>query len=137
VDARQSRTRAQLLRAHRQRQHLHFKTTTQSIDSHFISEQLDQPFFAYQQTNSRCARQRPHTAKAVQERRPIWERGLTLFYLPPYSPHSSTWLKSFGLKYEWLRPHDYLSQFQLTCTQALHCRLVAHHQLLNHKLWLG
>lgn len=54
---------------------------------------------------------RIHTAKAVQACRPIWERrGLTLFYLPPYSPHLNLaeilWRK---LKYEWLRPHDYLS----------------------------
>ena len=51
-----------------------------------------------------------HTAKAIQERRAIWEeRGLSLFYLPPYSPHLNLaevlWRK---LKYEWLRPQDYL-----------------------------
>ena len=52
-----------------------------------------------------------HTAKAVQQRRSVWEqRGLTLFYLPPYSPHLNLaevlWRK---LKYQWLRPQDYLS----------------------------
>ena len=51
-----------------------------------------------------------HTAKAIQERRAIWEeRGLSLFYLPPYSPHLNLaevlWRK---LKYEWLRSQDYL-----------------------------
>ena len=50
-----------------------------------------------------------HSAKQVQERRPIWEdRGLYLFYLPPYSPHLNLaevlWRK---LKAEWLQPVDY------------------------------
>ena len=54
---------------------------------------------------------RVHTAEAVRACRPLWEeRGLTLFYPPPYSPHlnlaETLWRK---LKYEWLRPHDYLS----------------------------
>ena len=39
----------------------------------------------------------------------MWEeRGLFLFYLPPYSPHLNIaevlWRK---LKYEWLQPRDY------------------------------
>jgi len=51
-----------------------------------------------------------HMAKRVQERRPFWqERGLFVFYLPPYSPHLNIaevlWRK---LKYQWLRPQDYL-----------------------------
>ena len=51
-----------------------------------------------------------HSAKQVQERRPIWEeRGLYLFYLPPYSPQLNLaevlWRK---LKAEWLQPRDYL-----------------------------
>ena len=54
---------------------------------------------------------RVHTAEAVRACRSVWEqRGLTLFYLPPYSPHlnlaETLWRK---LKYEWLRPRDYLS----------------------------
>ena len=51
-----------------------------------------------------------HVAKQVQERRPFWqERGLFLFYLPAYSPHLNIaevlWRM---LKYQWLRPQDYL-----------------------------
>ena len=50
-----------------------------------------------------------HTSKPVQERRVFWEeRGLFIFYLPPYSPHlniaETLWRK---LKYEWLQPRDY------------------------------
>jgi transposase len=45
----------------------------------------------------------------VQERRHVWEeRGLFLFYLPPYSPQLNIaevlWRK---LKYEWLQPTHY------------------------------
>ena len=52
-----------------------------------------------------------HSAKQVQQRRPVWEeRGLFLFYLPPYSPHLNLaevlWRK---LKGEWLQPADYLT----------------------------
>lgn len=95
---------------------LHLETTTQSIDSHFISEQLDHLSLRIsKQTVVVLDNAKPHTAKAVQERRPIWERrGLTLFYLPPYSPQLNLaeilWRK---LKYEWLQPHDYLSFQQL------------------------
>jgi transposase len=51
-----------------------------------------------------------HVAMRVQERREFWQqRGLFVFYLPPYSPHLNIaqvlWRK---LKYQWLRPQDYL-----------------------------
>ena len=49
-------------------------------------------------------------AQAVKERKPFWqERGLFVFYLPSYSPHLNIveilWRT---LKYQWLRPQDYL-----------------------------
>lgn len=52
---------------------------------------------------------RVHTSQQVQERRSFWQqRGLFIFYLPPYSPHlnlaETLWRK---LKYEWLQPADY------------------------------
>ena len=89
-----------------------FKTTTQSIDSHFIVDQFERLSMGiHKETVVVLDNAKPHTAQAIQERRPTWEqRGLTLFYLPPYSPHLNRaeilWRK---LKYEWLRPHDYLS----------------------------
>lgn len=90
---------------------LYFETTTQSIDSSFIIEQFEQLSTSItQDTVVVLDNARPHTAKAIQERRPSWQqRGLTLFYLPPYSPHlnlaETLWRK---LKYQWLKPHDYL-----------------------------
>lgn len=52
-----------------------------------------------------------HRNKLVKERRPIWEnRGLFLFFLPPYSPHlniaETLWRI---LKGKWIRPQDYTS----------------------------
>lgn len=91
---------------------LHFETTTRSIDSSFIIEQLDRLSTNLgKETVVVFDNAKPHTAQAVQKCRPIWRRrGLTLFYLPPYSPHlnlaETLWRK---LKYQWLRPQDYLS----------------------------
>jgi transposase len=52
---------------------------------------------------------RVHTSKKIKERLPYWQqRGLYIFYLPPYSPHLNIierlWLE---LKARWLRPQDY------------------------------
>ncbi len=49
--------------------------------------------------------------RKMRQRIPYWEaRGLSVFYLPVYSPHLNIaeilWRK---LKYEWLSPADYLS----------------------------
>lgn len=91
---------------------LHFETITKSIDSSFIIEQFEQLSMAIsKETVVVLDNARPHTAKAVQERRASWQqRGLTLFYLPPYSPQLNLaeilWRK---LKYEWLRSQDYHS----------------------------
>lgn len=89
-----------------------FKTTTKSINSAFILEQLDQLSHRLsKETVVVLDNAKPHTAKLIQERRSIWQqRGLTIFYLPPYSPQLNIaeilWRK---LKYEWLEPQDYLS----------------------------
>ena len=101
-----------------------FKTTTQKITSGFIIEQFEQLSFSIQKTTVLVLdNARVHTSKKIQERRAFWqERGLFLFYLPPYSPHLNLaevlWRK---LKYEWLQPSDYTSSDTLfyTVKQAL------------------
>jgi transposase len=52
-----------------------------------------------------------HRSGIMKEMRPVWEnRGLFLFYLPPYSPHlniaETLWRV---LKGKWIRPQDYVS----------------------------
>lgn len=88
----------------------HFATTQQSIDSAFVVEQLEKVSSSLERmTVVVLDNARVHKSKAVQEQRRVWEeRGLFLFYLPPYSPHLNIaevlWRK---LKYEWLQPRDY------------------------------
>jgi hypothetical protein len=88
----------------------HSATTQHSIDSAFVVEQLEKVSCSVEHmTVVVLDNARIHKSKAVQERRRVWEeRGLFLFYLPPYSPHLNIaevlWRK---LKYEWLQPCDY------------------------------
>ena len=102
-----------------------FETSTQNLTAEFLVERLERLSLSLsKETVIVLDNAKIHTAKAVQERRDIWEqRGLSLFYLPAYSPHLNLaevlWRK---LKYEagdrvkrpafggdlWLRPQDYL-----------------------------
>lgn len=88
----------------------HFSTTRECIDSVFVVEQLDGLSLCLERVSVVVLdNARVHKSKLVQERRAIWqERGLFIFYLPPYSPHlniaETLWRK---LKYEWLQPGDY------------------------------
>ena len=59
---------------------------------------------------------RIHRSKKMQACLAEWEeKGLYIFFLPPYSPHLNMieilWRK---MKYEWLKPEDYLSFEHLT-----------------------
>ncbi len=100
---------ALLTRANRCR----FATTRQCIDSVFVVEQMERLSFELKRmTVVVLDNARVHKSHLVQERRGVWEeRGLFLFYLPPYSPHlniaETLWRK---LKYEWLQPGDYADE---------------------------
>jgi len=54
---------------------------------------------------------RVHTARKIKELFEIWnDRGLFIFYLPPYSPHLNIIGRLWkGLKEGWLKPSDYQS----------------------------
>jgi len=93
-----------------------FQTTTQNIDARFIIEQLEQMSLGLHRITVVVLDNAPaHAAKQVQERRTFWqERGLFLFFLPTYSRRpvgtrlnivEVLWRR---LKYQWLRPQDYL-----------------------------
>ena len=66
-----------------------FETTQETIDADFIVEQLERlSFEVVRQTVVVLDNAPAHVAKRVQERRGFWQqRGLFVFYLPPYSPH--------------------------------------------------
>ena len=93
-----------------------FVTTSKAINGAFIVEQLEKLSFDLQRLTVVVLDNAPaHVAKCVQERRRFWqERGLWVFYLPPYSPHlnivETLWRK---LKYQWLQPQDYLDTQRL------------------------
>lgn len=87
-----------------------FATTRLTITSAFLIEHLERLSFAIRKTTVVVLdNARVHTSQEFKERRVYWQqRGLYLFYLPPYSPHlnlaETLWRK---LKYEWLEPADY------------------------------
>ncbi len=101
-----------------------FKITRGKVDSSFFIAQLDALSFAVHQTTVIVLdNARIHASAKVQACRSAWEQcGLFIFYLPAYAPHLNLteilWRK---LKYEWLRPQDYLCEDNLfyTVTQIL------------------
>lgn len=86
--------------------------THQNINSSFIVKCLDQLADEIHKTTVVVLDQATwHTSKSIQQQLENWtDKGLYVFYLPPYSPHLNLiemlWRK---IKYEWLEPHDYLS----------------------------
>lgn len=88
-------------------------TTQGRITAAFVHEQLD--LLAGRITKPTVVtidNASAHTAKIIQQAREGWaERGLTIFYLPTYSPHLNIaehlWKH---LKYFWLQPEMYASK---------------------------
>ena len=91
----------------------HWATTEQTIDSTFIFNQLEKLSFQIQkQTVLVLDNASIHKAKIIQNQVPYWQqRGLYLFFLPPYSPQlniaETLWRK---IKAEWIVPEDYLEK---------------------------
>lgn len=91
-------------------------STAQSINSNFIIECIDEIAEQIQIPTVLVMDNAPwHKSEAVRNKQEQWsQKGLYLFYLPTYSPQlnliETLWRK---IKYEWLRPEDYLSVRQL------------------------
>ena len=89
-----------------------YRNTENNINSEFIIETLDTFSLSIQKpTVVVLDNARVHTARKVKQLFEIWQnRGLYIFYLPPYSPHLNIierlW-KEF--KEGWLKPTDYQS----------------------------
>lgn len=85
-------------------------TSEQSITGKFVMEQLERFSFTVRRlTVVVLDNAKIHLGKQITERIGCWQqRGLLIFYLPPYSPHlniaETVWRK---MKYEWLAPEDY------------------------------
>lgn len=87
-----------------------YQTTTGSITADFVMEQLDKLSFTLKKpTVVVLDNARVHTAAKVKACLQGWhQRGLYLFYLPPYCPHLNSAERLWKeLKARWLRPKDY------------------------------
>lgn len=111
-----------------------FRTTRGKLDSDFIIQELTSLAFGISKlTVVVLDNARVHTAKRFQVQRKAWQkRGLFIFYLPPYSPHlnliETLWRK---LKYEWLRPEDYLAEDNLFYAVTLILAAVGNSLFIN------
>lgn len=100
-----------------------FKTTTKSIDANFIVDFFDEISLKIKQkTVFVLDNASIHVAQKVKERLSYWQnRGLHIFYLPPYSPHLNSIERVWKeLKARWLKPQDYLS-FDNLCYYLNQC----------------
>ncbi len=102
---------------------IHRYLTEQTINAAWISERLDTLSLSLSRLTVVVLDNASVHKKAVKERWAVWqERGLFVFFLPPYSPHLNIaeilWRK---LKYEWLCPADYADKetLHLAVWQAL------------------
>lgn len=91
---------------------LHFKTTTQTINTAFLIAFFDE--FVLKMNNISVValdNAKIHQSKAFKERCEYWQkRGLYFVYLPPYSPHLNIIEKLWHeLKQRWIKPEDYSS----------------------------
>ena len=89
---------------------LHYATTEEPINAAFVINQLES--LSWQLTKPTVVvldNARIHTADKVRQRLVDWQqRGLYIFYLPPYSPHLNLAERLWKeLKARWLRPQDY------------------------------
>ena len=89
-----------------------YKMTEKTIDSNFVIEVLDHLSLTISKlTLVALDNARIHTAHKVKQLFQIWQqRGLFIFYLPPYSPHLNIIERLWKeMKQGWLRPSDYQS----------------------------
>lgn len=89
-----------------------YATTDQNITADFVVTQLDELSLSIAKpTVVVLDNARIHTARKVKQLLLIWQnRGLFLFYLPPYSPHLNPAERIWReLKARWLKPEDYLT----------------------------
>ena len=111
-----------------------FKTTRQSITAQFIKTQLDEFSFAIKKpTVLVLDNARIHTARKIKERLRFWrQRGLYIFYLPPYSPQLNICERLWKeLKARWIKPKDYQSTDALFYAVKLALNAVGKDLIIN------
>lgn len=89
-----------------------FSTTHNTIDADFVLQRLDDFSLNLRKTTVVVLDNASvHTAQKIKERFQVWQnRGLFIFYLPPYSPHLNIIERLWKeLKARWIMPADYIS----------------------------
>jgi transposase len=89
---------------------LFFETCQSTITSEFVWKKLDEfSLNIHKPTVVVLDNARIHTAHKIKERLEVWQnRGLYIFYLPPYSPHLNIIERLWKeLKARWIKPTDY------------------------------
>lgn len=89
-----------------------YRISHQNIDTAFIIETFDSlSFNITKPTVVVLDNASIHTARKVKELLKIWQnRGLYLFYLPPYAPHLNIIERLWKeMKQTWIKPDDYTS----------------------------
>lgn len=93
-----------------------YRNSEKTINASFIVQTLDELSFKIKkQTVVVLDNARIHTARKVKERLKIWQnRGLYIFYLPPYSPQLNIIERLWKeMKQAWIKPEDYTSADKL------------------------
>lgn len=111
-----------------------YATSQQNVTADFIIRQLDELSFQIAKpTVIVLDNARVHTAVKVKERLKYWQqRGLYLFYLPPYSPHLNIAERLWKeLKSRWLKAEDYLTTDQLFYAVNLALAAVGKELIIN------
>jgi transposase len=113
---------------------LSFSTTQKTITTDFIMDILDR----FSMSIIKCTvividNAKVHTSRKFKERLKEWQnRGLYIFYLPPYSPHLNIierlWLE---LKQRWIAPQDYQSNQSLFYAAYLALAAVGSQLIIN------
>lgn len=111
-----------------------YKITEKNINSDFIIEFLDElslnisKFTFVVLDNARI-----HTARKVKQLFKIWQqRGLYIFYLPPYSPHLNIIERLWKeIKQGWIKPKDYKSADDLFFAVNRICSAIGHQLFIN------
>lgn len=111
-----------------------YKITKKNINSDFVIEFLDElslnisKFTFVVFDNARI-----HTARKVKQLFKIWQqRGLYIFYLPPYSPHLNIIERLWKeIKQGWIKPNDYKSADDLFFAVNRICAAIGQQLFIN------
>jgi transposase len=111
-----------------------YKTTEKIINAAFVLTFLDELSLKITKpTVIVLDNARIHTARKIKERLKYWQqRGLYIFYLPPYSPHLNIIERLWReLKQRWLKPENYSSADNLFYSVSLALASVGKELFIN------